>query len=56
VSAEHGKSATPALAVSRTGNTVSSFFFFPRVNFRAHFLNCAPTGGEGDADPPRSRE
>ena len=27
------------------------FFVFPRVNFRAHFLNGAPAGSEGDANP-----
>jgi hypothetical protein len=51
VSAEHGKLVTLALAVSATGNTVPPFFISPRVNFRAHFLNGAPAGSEGDANP-----
>jgi hypothetical protein len=51
VSAERGKLVTLALADSATGNTVPTFFIFPRVNFRAHFLNGAPTGSEGDANP-----
>jgi hypothetical protein len=50
VSAEHGKLLTSALAVSARGNTVPPFVF-PRVNFRAHFLNGAPAGSEGDANP-----
>jgi hypothetical protein len=51
VSAERGKLVTLALAVSATGNTVPPFFIFPRVNFRAHFLNGAPAGSEGDVNP-----
>jgi hypothetical protein len=51
VSAEHGKLVTLALAVSATGNTVPPFFIFPRVNFRTHFLNGAPVGNEGIANP-----
>lgn len=51
MSAESGKLVTLALAVSATGNTVPPFFIFPRVNFRAHFLNGAPAGTEGDANP-----
>lgn len=51
MSAERGKLVTLALAVSATGNTVPPFFIFPRVNFRAHFLNGAPAGSEGDANP-----
>ena len=51
VSAERGKLVTLAVAVSATGNTVPPFFVFPRVNFRAHFLNGAPAGSEGDANP-----
>jgi hypothetical protein len=51
VSAEHGKLLTSALAGSARGNIVPPFFIFPRVNFRAHFLNGAPAGSEGDANP-----
>jgi hypothetical protein len=51
VPAERGKLVTLALAVSATGNTVPPFFIFTRVNFRAHFLNGASAGSEGDANP-----
>jgi hypothetical protein len=51
VSAERGKLVTLALAVLATGNRLPHFFTFPRVNFRAHFLNCAPAGSDGDANP-----
>jgi hypothetical protein len=49
--AERGKLVTLDLAVSATGNTVPPFFIFPRVNFRAYFLNGASAGSEGDANP-----
>ena len=51
MSAERGKFGTLALAVSATGNTVPTFFIFPRVNFREIFLNVAPAGSHGDANP-----
>jgi hypothetical protein len=51
ISAERGKLVTLALAVSATGNTVLPFFIFLRVNFRAHFVNGARAGSEGDANP-----
>jgi hypothetical protein len=50
-SAERGNLVTLVLVVSATGNTVPLFVIFPRVNFRAHFLNGAPAGSEGDANP-----
>jgi hypothetical protein len=51
MSAERGKFGTLALAVSATENTVPTFFIFPRVNFREIFLNGAPAGSHGDANP-----
>jgi hypothetical protein len=51
VSAEHGKLVTLALAVSATGNSAAILHFPPRVTFRAHFLNGAPAGSHGDANP-----
>lgn len=51
VSAERGTLVTLAMAVSATGNTVPPFFIFPRVHFRKHFLNNAPPGSAGDANP-----
>jgi hypothetical protein len=52
VSVKSGKFATSVLAPSATGNTVPTFFIFPMVNIRVHFLNCAPAGSQGDANPP----
>lgn len=51
VSAERGTLVTLALAVSATGNSIPPFFIFPRVHFRDHFLNSAPVGSTGDANP-----
>lgn len=51
VSAERGTLVTMALAISATGNSIPPFFVFPRVHFRDHFLNNAPPGSSGDANP-----
>jgi hypothetical protein len=52
ISAEPGKLATSALDVSAAGNTVPPCSIFPRVKFRAHFLNGAPTEIQGDGSRP----
>ncbi|XP_003737382.1 uncharacterized protein LOC100904063 [Galendromus occidentalis] len=50
-SAERGTLVTLALAVSATGNKVPPFFVFPRVHFKDHFLQSAPAGSIGCANP-----
>lgn len=50
-SGERGTLVTLAVAVSATGNVVPPFFIFPRVHFRDHFLNSAPPGSSGAANP-----
>lgn len=50
-SAERGTLVTLACAVSATGNTVPPFFIFPRVRFKPHFLQDAPPGSDGSANP-----
>jgi hypothetical protein len=52
MSAEPGKLATSALDVSAAGNTVAPCSVFPRVKFRAHFLNGAPAEIQGDGSRP----
>lgn len=51
VSSERGTLVTMALSVSATGNTVPPFFIFPRVHYRDHFINNAPLGSSGSANP-----
>ena len=51
VSAEGGQLVTVCCAVSATGNSVPLMFVFPKVNYRDHFVNGAPTGSTGTAHP-----
>lgn len=51
-SAERGTFVTLSVAVSATDNSVPPFFVFPRVLFRDNFLNNAPFGSSGVANPP----
>lgn len=51
VSAERGTLVTIASAVSAIGNSIPPFFIFPRVHFKTHFLNSAPPGSSGAANP-----
>ena len=51
VSAERGQLVTVCCAVSATGNSVPPMFVFPRVNYRDHFLNGAPTRSTGTTHP-----
>jgi hypothetical protein len=51
-SAESGKLATSALDASVAGNTVPPCSIFPRVKFRAHFLNGVPSEIQGDGSRP----
>jgi hypothetical protein len=50
--AEPGKLATSDLDVSAAGNTVPPCYFFPRVKFRAHFLNGVLAEIQGDGSRP----
>jgi hypothetical protein len=52
MSAEPGKLATSALDVSAAGNTVPPYSIFPRVKFRAHFLNGVPAEIQGNGSRP----
>jgi hypothetical protein len=52
MSAEPGKLATSALDVSAAGNRVPPCSIFPRVEFRAHFLNGVPAEIHGDGSRP----
>ena len=49
VSAERGQLVTVCCAVSANGNSVPPMFVFPRVNYRDHFVNGAPTWSTGTA-------
>ncbi len=49
-SAERGTLVTLGCAVSATGNSISPYFSFPRVNFRDHFLINGPPGSKGGAN------
>ncbi|KAJ8967719.1 hypothetical protein NQ314_002665 [Rhamnusium bicolor] len=49
-SAERGTLVTLAISVSARGNSTHPFFVFPRVHFKDHFLNGAPTGSTGCAN------
>jgi hypothetical protein len=52
MSAEPGKLAASALDVSAAGNTVLPCSIFPRVKFRAHFLNGVLAEIQGDGSRP----
>lgn len=49
-SAERGHLVTAAFAVNASGNSISPFLVFPRVNFKNHFLRDGPIGCDGDAN------
>ncbi|KAF8784664.1 hypothetical protein HNY73_010314 [Argiope bruennichi] len=46
-SAERGTLVMLAVAISDIGNKIPPLLIFPRVSFRDHFLNGAPTGSTG---------
>ena len=50
-SSERGQLVTLCVAVSASGNSVPPFLVYPRVNFSDHFLNGAPAGSKGTANP-----
>ncbi|KAB0790292.1 hypothetical protein PPYR_15372 [Photinus pyralis] len=50
-SAERGTLVTMAIAVSAAGNSIPPLFVFPRVHFKDHFLQGAPVGSIGTANP-----
>ena len=48
-SAEQGELVTVEYCVNAVGNVIPPLLVFPRVHFRDHFLNGAPTGAIGRA-------
>ena len=50
-SAERGTLITVVGTISACGNFIPPCFIFPRVKFQRHFLNGAPPGSKGDANP-----
>nr|XP_047124725.1 uncharacterized protein LOC101237912 [Hydra vulgaris] len=50
-SAERGNLVTVAVAVFASGNSIHLFFIFPCVKFKSYFLNGAPDGSAGAANP-----
>lgn len=48
-SGERGILITACCFISAAGNTVPPFLIFPRVNFKPHMLNGAPSGSAGSA-------
>lgn len=48
-SAERGELVTLEYCINAVGNMIPPLFVFPRVHFRNHFLNGAPTGAIGRA-------
>ena len=49
-SAERGTLITVVGTISASGNSISSYFIFPRVKFQRHFLNEAPPGSKEGAN------
>ncbi|KAG8228731.1 hypothetical protein J437_LFUL007066 [Ladona fulva] len=52
-SVEQGRLVTVAIAVNASGNSITPFIVFPRVNYQPHFICDSPVGSEGDANPSR---
>ena len=50
-SVERGTLFTVVGTISASGNSIPPYFIFPRVKFQRHFLNGAPPGSKGDANP-----
>ncbi|WP_341658275.1 helix-turn-helix domain-containing protein [Blattabacterium cuenoti] len=50
-SGERGANITMIVAVNAIGNHVPPMLVFPRVHFKMHMLNGAPTGSIGGANP-----
>ena len=50
-SGERGANITMIVAVNAIGNHVPPMLVFPRVHFKMHVLNGAPTGSIGGANP-----
>jgi hypothetical protein len=49
-SPERGSLVTITLAVSASGNSIPSFFVFPRKNYRGYFIASGPEVGTGSAN------
>ena len=50
-SVERGTLFTVVGTISASGSSIPPYFIFPRVKFQRHFLNGAPPGSKGDANP-----
>ena len=50
-SAERGTLINVVGTISASGNSISPYLIFPRVKFQRHFLNEAPPGSKGGANP-----
>ena len=50
-SGERGQLITMCGAINAVGNSIPPLLIFPRVNFRSHMLNGAPSGTIGAANP-----
>ena len=48
---ERGTIITVVGTISAIGNSIPPYLIFPRVKFQRHFLNGAPPGSKGDANP-----
>ena len=44
-SRERGELVTLVCCINATGNSISSAFIFPRINYKNHFVCDGPTGG-----------
>ena len=53
ISAERGQLVILCCAISTSGNTIPPMFVFPRVHYKDHFINGAPTGTIGRAQSSR---
>ena len=49
--AERDTLITVVGTISASGNSIPPYFIFPLVKFQRHFLNGAPPGSKGDANP-----
>ena len=52
-STERGTFITVVGIISASGNSIPPYFIFSRIKFQRHFLNGAPPGSKGGANPSR---
>ena len=50
-SADPGTLITVIGTISASGNSIPPYFIFPRIKFQRHFLDGAPPGSKGGANP-----